>query len=65
MIEAFKVAKNILKAHRDDTEEALKNNIIRMLSLVLKLNNFDSNANITIKFKVLTWELELLPPLIS
>ncbi len=45
MMEALKVAKNTLTAHRDDTDVALKNNdIVRMLSLVLRLNNFDFNG---------------------
>ncbi len=45
MMEALKVAKNILTAFRDDTDEELKNNdIVHMLYLILRLNNFDFNG---------------------
>ncbi len=45
MMEALKVAKSTLTAHRNNTEESLNNiDIVRMLSLVLRLNNFDFNG---------------------
>ena len=44
-IEALKVAKATLTHNRDDTDEPLKNNdIVRMLALVLRCNNFDFNG---------------------
>ncbi len=44
-VEALRVAKSTLEKHRDDTIELLKNNhIVRMLSLVLRCNNFDFNG---------------------
>ncbi len=44
-IEALLVAKLSLKKYRDDTIEPLKNNdIVRLLSLVLRCNNFDFNG---------------------
>ncbi len=43
-IEALKVAKATLNLHRDDTNEPLKNNdIVLMLALVLRCNNFEFN----------------------
>ncbi len=45
MMEALKVGRNTLTAFRDDTDTALKNNdVVHMLSLILRLNNFDFNG---------------------
>ncbi len=44
-IEALRVAKATLVSNRDDPNEPLKNNdIIRLLALVLRCNNFDFNG---------------------
>ncbi len=41
-----------LEKYRDNTIEPLKNNgIVRMLSLVLRWNNFDFNGEHTCKFR--------------
>jgi len=43
--ESLQVASNILRQHRDDTQEALKNtHIVSMLRLVLYCNNFEFNG---------------------
>ncbi len=44
-MEALEVVKSTLITHRYDTEETLKNiEILRILSLVLRRNNFDFNG---------------------